>query len=255
MRSKSHMRVLTLFFILTLILSHMQCRMYKSADGLYSSSDPDKWDEINILNSRFESGLSHPPKRYITELDGTFNSQTLDGRLVHFHQPKFWNVCQEMDGVFLLGSKQFPFTPRPFDVFDGDYSIALVKTEHGENSIISQVLSKPLRPKAKYEMSMQTAFVGEFTHPQDTISNGEICFDSPPILKIWSTDADCDFYELLYESDPIINNNWQILKVSLSPLDTVWQIALEIDYSVNNASSTHLLLDHISDMKLNMYQD
>jgi len=242
-----------LFTFIIIIIT--KCGFYKSEDGVYSTADFEEWDNVYLLNGSLENGLSKPPKRWITQLPGTYNSRPIGGEYVYYHNPKYWNHCNRGFGVYLLGQKQYPFTRKPIAVNDGYYCIGMVKTNHGENSRIRQKLSTKMLPKARYEMYINLAYQEDFKHPHDTISKEAFCADVPPILKIWSADEECDLYELLFESNQITNTTWKRMKIEFSPLDTVRNIVFEVDYSIKNANSTNLLIDDISMMKLVSFLD
>ena len=72
-------------------------------------------------------------------------------------------------------------------------------------------------------------------------------YRTPAILMVWAGDGFCAQDELLFESKPIQNTEWETFEITFSPQKSYRYISIEAYYNdVTKIENGHILIDNIS---------
>lgn len=164
------------------------------------------------------------------------------------------------------------FDESPSDVQPGFYDVER-KAQHGKTYVgmvvrrygtweaIAQCLSKPLEASKTYDWSMQLCRSETYSSPNrmksPAINSQGVRFFyedflQPVCLRIWAGSKSCEKVELLAESQPIENHEWQQSTFRLKPAKTHEFILLEAFYNWGDEKECyngHLLIDNLSNIQ------
>ena len=137
---------------------------------------------------------------------------------------------------------------------DGRTFLGLVVRQSDTWEFISQAVSSPIQAGQCYEFSIYMAksevYMGLKDYSVD--SDGAPVFTrpflTPAVLRVWGGSSFCDKDELLAQSDPVENTNWDIFGFKLEPTQTHRFIILEAYYKTPTLIpyNGHILVDHAS---------
>ncbi|MEM6966669.1 MAG: hypothetical protein AAF573_18035 [Bacteroidota bacterium] len=132
----------------------------------------------------------------------------------------------------------------------GTKFLGLVVRSNFTYESIHQKLKSPLRKGKTYEMEMYVA-MSNTLQSSDALTKKTVRFDQPAIIRIWGVEKVCDTKELLYESEPIDNLNWEKLNITFTPTVDHERIMFEAFYDkmIDGEYNGNVLLDGISDIR------
>lgn len=138
----------------------------------------------------------------------------------------------------------------------GDKFIGLVVRSNFTYESIHQKLKSPLQKGKTYEMDMYVAMSNTFKS-HDAVTMKEVLFNKPAIIRIWGVEKICETKELLFESEPIDNLDWEKLSITFTPTMDHERIMFEAFYDkmVEGEYNGNVLLDGISDIKEKIEND
>jgi len=146
---------------------------------------------------------------------------------------------EPIKGWFDCGSILFP-TATPPDIhkgssffWDNELStahgktyITLVVREDDSYETVSQRVKGTLKAENCYNFSISLARSKKYMSP--TKGNNRISnFNQPAVLRIWGGSSSCDIEELLAESEPVANTDWEEYKFKIEPTSDHTHITLE----------------------------
>lgn len=129
----------------------------------------------------------------------------------------------------------------------GKNFIGLVVRSNFTYESIYQYLKQPLQKDKQYEMEMYVA-MSETFRSDDAVTGQSALFNQPAIIRIWGIGSKCETLELLYESDPINNTEWNNLTMIFSPKITHKYFMIEAFYDkmIDEPYNGNVLLDGLS---------
>ncbi|HLF65753.1 MAG TPA: hypothetical protein VI603_18475 [Saprospiraceae bacterium] len=199
--------------------------------------------EMPLINPSFEGepqqGSSGSREPY-SELsfDGWFNWFPLDLHSptdVHGAKTNFYNI-----------------NAKPFD---GESYLSMIVRDKGTWECIGQLLVTPLMSGTYYEFSAylcrDSMFIARLTPNFEVIKGTERSYRNPTQLRIWGSEYQGEFDELLAESGPILNEEWKEYKFDLFPSQTHKCLVLEAYYVSDEAEPVngHFLIDNAKLLK------
>lgn len=133
----------------------------------------------------------------------------------------------------------------------GDTYLGMVVRDNETYESISQYLPAPLRAGSCYEMEISLCR-SKIYISQSRMTGRTENYDEPVVLRIYAGTAICRRSELLYESPPVTNFEWNTFPVELKPSADYRTITLEAFYKtpVLFPYNGNLLVDQATDIKL-----
>jgi hypothetical protein len=112
---------------------------------------------------------------------------------------------------------------------------------------IGQKLKKPLRKNIKYSFSLYACQSEKYVS-NSRITENEVNYNTPAVIRIWLGNEECEKKELVAQSDGINFKNWKKVAFTLAPKDNYRYIIIEAYYirvfkSVYNGN---ILIDNAS---------
>ena len=176
--------------------------------------------------------------------------------LLHVTKPNFaetWFDC---------GKSKFPNESRP-DIFplasdfatkigpsDGFSYLGLVVRDNGTWEHVSHVLSELLEIGKCYRFSIDLAKSSEYLSKSKLsglTSSNNFNYNKSIVLKIWGGLDYCEELEILYESPPVDNEEWQSYEIYIEPKTEIKYITLQAYYIEDGeAYNGNVLVDNIS---------
>lgn len=161
-------------------------------------------------------------------------------------------------GWYDCGELQFP-NETPPDVHpvnawqvtmppaDGNTYLGMVIRDNDSWESISQRLRYSLEKDKCYEISVDLAR-SDYYVSASRLTNRTENYTDPAVLRIWGGNGVCGRIELLSQSDPVNNDEWQTYQFSLKPASSIHYLTLEAFYQVPVLFpyNGHVLLDNIS---------
>src|SRR6056297_1960243 len=134
---------------------------------------------------------------------------------------------------------------------DGKTYLGMVVRDNETYESISQYLPAPLKPDSCYEMEIDLCR-SEIYISQSRMTGRTENYDEPVVLRIYGGTAICRRSELLYESPPVTNFEWNTFSVEMKPNTDYRTITLEAFYKtpVLFPYNGNLLVDKATDIRL-----
>lgn len=132
----------------------------------------------------------------------------------------------------------------------GDTYLGMVVRDNETYESISQYLPAPIRAGSCYEMTISLC-KSKIYISQSRMTGRTENYDEPVVLRIYGGTSICRRSELLYESPPISNTEWEEFLVEFKPSGDYQTIMLEAFYKtpVLFPYNGNLLVDHASDIE------
>ena len=190
--------------------------------GFSESIFGQKMDKIRLKNSSFEDDPSPS------------------------HTPKDWFDCgfagespPDVQPNGLFGVSQTAF-------HDSTY-VGMVVRDNNTWEGIGQKLKKSLRKNIKYSFSVYACQSEKYVS-NSRITEKEINYNTPAVIRIWLGNEECEKKELVAQSDGINFKNWKKLDFTITPKNDYRYIVIEVYYirvfkSVYNGN---ILIDNAS---------
>ncbi len=133
--------------------------------------------------------------------------------------------------------------------YDGDTYLGMVVRDNRTWEIISQKLRNPMEIGNCYEFRIHLCQSGLYMSGS-RMTNEEVNYVSPCILRIWGGNRRCDKQQLLAESDPVTNKDWEEYRFSFQPLKSWKYFLIEVSYipDIDFPYAGHILLDNASSL-------
>ena len=133
---------------------------------------------------------------------------------------------------------------------DGDTYLGMVVRDNETYESISQYLPAPLRAGSCYEMEIKLCR-SKIYISQSRMTGRTENYDEPVVLRIYGGTAICRRSELLYESLPVTNFEWESYPIELKPKGDYRTLTLEAFYKtpVLFPYNGNLLVDHASNIR------
>lgn len=130
--------------------------------------------------------------------------------------------------------------------YDHDTYLGLVVRYDGTYESLSQKLIQSIKAGKCYSMSVYLAKSSIYFSPTPR-SEGER-FTNPVSFRVWGGDDFCDKKELLMESGPVVNSEWEKYDFSFLAKRDYSSITIEAYFMSHIAEkyNGHVLVDHIS---------
>ncbi len=123
---------------------------------------------------------------------------------------------------------------------EGETYVGLITRSDGSREAIGQRLSRPLKAKECYRLTLDLAH--SYTYAG---------YNKPVKLRIWGGTSLCEKGELLDETDFIENEDWKTFKFDLLPEKEVKYLILEAFYKEENANRQgNILIDNIRPLQI-----
>ncbi|HMS67705.1 MAG TPA: OmpA family protein [Saprospiraceae bacterium] len=166
---------------------------------------------------------------------------------------KGWYDC----GVLRFSNETAPdihpggFWKNEIKASDGRTYLGLVVRDNDSYEGVAQRLSSPLVSGKCYSMSVNLAKSPQYLS-RSRLTSQEQNYTRPAVLRIWGGTGFCNDRELLAESPPVDNNQWQQYDFTFKPRSDYRYILVEAYYKVPVILpyNGHLLVDKLSDIKL-----
>lgn len=143
----------------------------------------------------------------------------------------------------------FDVTQRPLD---GETYLGLITRENSTWEAIGQQLSSPLQAGVCYNFSIYLCRSPFYMSPTWWNPGTLVNFVNPSILRIWGGSKSCAREELLAESTPVHNFEWQPYFFKFRPFESHSHLLIEAFYEISGTySAGNILLDHAS----HIYED
>jgi hypothetical protein len=190
--------------------------------GFSESIFGQKLDTIKLMNPSFEDEPSYS------------------------HTPEGWFDCgfagESPPDVHPNGA--FSVTQTAFH--DSTY-LGMVVRDNNTWEAIGQKLKKPLRKNTKYAFSIYACQSEKYVS-NSRVTEKEVNYSTPAVIKIWLGNVECEKKELVAQSDGINFKNWKKLDFTIVPKDSYRYIIIEAYYirvfkSVYNGN---ILIDNAS---------
>jgi hypothetical protein len=164
----------------------------------------------------------------------------------HSHTPDGWFDCgfagetpTDIQPNGLFGVIQTAFR-------DSTY-VGMVVRDNNTWEAIGQKLKKPLRKNTKYAFSIYACQSEKYVS-NSRITEKEVNYSTPAVIRIWLGNVECEKKELVAQSDGINFKNWKKLDFTIAPKDNYRYIIIEAYYirvfkSVYNGN---ILIDNAS---------
>jgi hypothetical protein len=125
--------------------------------------------------------------------------------------------------------------------------LGMVVRDNGTWEAVGQRLKSPLLKNIKYSFSIY-ACQSEFYLSKSRVTEKDINYIVPALIKIWGGNAECEAKELLAQSGGINFKEWKELAFTLSPKQTYRYLLIEAFYIrvSKNAYNGNVLLDNAS---------
>ena len=162
----------------------------------------------------------------------------------HGKPPKGWYDCgfpRETPPDVLPGSF-FNVTLEPYD---GKSYLGMVVRDNSTWESVSQRTLKTLQKDSTYNLSIYLAR-SELYISVSRVTDEAINYNEPAILRIWGGKGYCDKQQLLGETAPIINHEWEEYNFTFRPTDDWRYITLEAYYDPSRENAPYcgnILLD------------
>jgi len=134
---------------------------------------------------------------------------------------------------------------------DGDTYLGMVVRDNETYESLSQYLPAPMRSGSCYEMEISLCR-SKIYISQSRMTGRTENYDEPVVLRIYGGTAICRRSELLYESPPVTNFEWNTFSVEMKPNTDYRTITLEAFYKtpVLFPYNGNLLVDKATDIRL-----
>jgi len=170
----------------------------------------------------------------------------------------------EIEGWFDCGLLEFPNSTAPdihgentnyWDVniipSDGNTYLGLVIRADESWESVSQELDNFLIKGRCYNLSMDLCKSSTYKSPVKGNFRERVSFDNSVVLSIWGGKGYCDELELLYESEPVDNEEWYTYEISIRPSYNIKYITLQAYYIDDSEPyNGNILVDNISGLTL-----
>lgn len=113
---------------------------------------------------------------------------------------------------------------------NGNTYLGMVVRDNETNERIGQRLVTPMLANQCYTFSIYLCKSSSYLSARNNYSQDLIEYTTPVILRIWGGEAYCNQKELLAETKPIDNTEWQKFEMELSPKNTLPYIEIEAYY-------------------------
>jgi len=167
----------------------------------------------------------------------------------HSDPPRGWSDCGAP------GESPPDVHPTPqFNVlrpaFKGNTYLGMVTRDNDTWEAVTQRLPSPIVANQCYEFSIYLCRSDTYTSATRANPQGEYKFTEPVKLRVWGSSGYCEKRELLAESSPVKNVQWQKFEFKFEPSNTHQYIILEAFYKtpVLFPYNGNLLLDNASDI-------
>ncbi len=130
---------------------------------------------------------------------------------------------------------------------DGRNYVSLVVRDNETTEIIGQKLTQPMKKDSIYLIRLFVARSLSMVSPTKS-SRESVNYATPAILKIWGGSRDCDKAQLLAQTVPIVNTEWEKIELMLQPGTEITHIFLEACHKTPTlfAYNGNVLIDNIS---------
>lgn len=127
--------------------------------------------------------------------------------------------------------------------------LGMVVRDNNTYESVSQRLDTPLEAGKCYRLSVHLARAPRYVS-RSHMTHENANYTTPAVLRIWGGSGFCDDRELLAESEPVSNTNWQIYVLKFTPKSKIQSIILEAYYSKSTRTSYNgnLMVDGCSDI-------
>lgn len=175
---------------------------------------------MTLINPSFEgiALIGESSKRMKSPLEGwqvwcLFESKSTPD--IHGHFTNFWNTGTQP--------------------FHGETFVGLVAREDSTWECLGQYLEEPLQAEGTYALSITVC--------QDP---GFLGFMNPTVIRIWGTNEEYGFEELLATSEPVINPKWKEYTFDLLPSKSYQYLIIQAYYPADSIvpTSGHVLIDN-----------
>jgi len=198
---------------------------------LFATSLSAQYDTIRVKNNSFEDR----PRA------GTFTTPTI----------KSWYDC---------GAVQFPRESAPdihpidfwevnLPASEGKTYLGMVVRDNESWESVSQSLTTPIEKGLCYKFSVDLARSPTYKSGSRKIEGNKLVqYTRPSVLKIWGSNGYCGKKELLAESAPVENFNWEEYKFEFKAKNSHLFVTFEVFYKtpVLFPYNGHILIDGIS---------
>lgn len=135
--------------------------------------------------------------------------------------------------------------------YDGNTYLGMIVRENDTWEAIGQKLSVPMQGSECYVFNIYLARSGDYKSPS-TFSKDPIDYKKPAIVTIWGGYDYCDRAELLAQSPPIKNFDWQDYQFFFQPTKTYTHFIIEAYFDGNEgvAYNGNVLVDFASPITL-----
>ncbi len=168
----------------------------------------------------------------------------------HSKTPRGWLVCgfEAESPVDVHPTGEFGVSTKPFH---GNSYLGMVARDNDTWELIAQQLSKPLKLGNDYVFQIQLARSELYVSFSRAVTNMELNYINPSVLRIWGSNEGCRGQELLAASVPIDHSDWKMYQFKLSPKKNDYKfLILEIFYADAPNTVGNILLDDASNIIL-----
>lgn len=167
----------------------------------------------------------------------------------HSHAPKGWYDCgfndeSPSDIHPVLGGGPFNVTTFPMQ---GNSYVGMVVRDNETWEAVGQYLNTPLKTGQCYEFSLTLAR-SMIYNSLSRITNEQVNYATPIIVRIWGGNGYCDHSDLLAETPKVSSTSWQEYTFTFMPTQPVSHIVIEAYYE--NATllpyNGNILMDNAS---------
>jgi len=132
---------------------------------------------------------------------------------------------------------------------DGKTYLGMVVRDNDSWESVSQSLTKPIKSGSCYSFSVNLARSKEYLSGSRRLrGNVEVQYTQAIVLMLWGSDEYCGKRELIAQSVPIENQDWQVYQFEFKASNNQTFITLEAYYEPQTEVSYngHILIDNLS---------
>lgn len=196
---------------------------------------------------------------YVVLLTAPTICLTQDAELILLNNPSFEDLASPsrppLSWFFCGNRDESPPDIQPNGIFGptpppahGKTYLGMVARDNGTYESVGQRLLKPMKGGACYRWTVQALRAPHYisTSRDNPITPSD--YNNPLILRIWGGNAVCDHAELLSQSPPILDTNWQSLEFILQPNTDYSFLILEAYYykRIGDQYNGNIMLDQAS---------
>ena len=134
--------------------------------------------------------------------------------------------------------------------YDGRTYVGMVVRDNDTWESISQRLESPIEANKCYKFSIALMRSDKYVSLTRLNTDREENYQEPAVLRMWGGSGYCDQRELLAESQPVSNRNWEEFEFEFSPQFNHRYFTLEVFYKtpVLFPYNGHVLIDKASNL-------